>query len=102
MDFLNPNLSSMVGFLYPKNDNRKDSAFTIFYMGINLGALLSPLIVGGLGDTGNPADYMYGFLAAGVGMIMGLIIFVWSKNKYLITPEGKSVGSVRYKLPRKF
>lgn len=92
--FFKPNISSMVGFLYPKNDNRKDSAFTIFYMGINLGALISPLIVGGLGDTGNPADYMYGFLAAGVGMIIGLIIFIWSKNKYLVTPEGKSVGSV--------
>ena len=92
--FFKPNISSMVGFLYPKNDNRKDSAFTIFYMGINLGALLSPLIVGGLGDTGNPADYMYGFLAAGVGMIIGLLIFVWSKNKYLVTPEGESIGSV--------
>jgi proton-dependent oligopeptide transporter, POT family len=76
----------MVGFLYPKNDSMKDSEFTIFfYMGINLGALLSPLIVGGLGDTGNPADYMYGFLAVGVGMIIGLIVFVWSKNKYLVT-----------------
>ena len=94
--FFKPNISSMVGFLYPKNDSRKDSAFTIFYMGINLGALLSPLIVGGLGDTGNPADYMYGFLAAGVGMIIGLIIFIWSKNKYLVTPEGESVGSLPY------
>jgi POT family proton-dependent oligopeptide transporter len=83
----------MVGFLYPQNDERKDSAFTLFYMGINLGALLSPLIVGGLGNTGNPSDFMYGFLAAGVGMIIGLIIFICCKNKYLVTPEGEDVGS---------
>lgn len=91
--FFKPNISSMVGFLYSKNDEKKDSAFTIFYMGINLGALLSPLIVGGLGDTGNPADYMYGFLAAGIGMLIGLAIFLLHKNKYLVTPEGESVGS---------
>ncbi len=92
--FFKPNISSMVGFLYSKNDEKKDAAFTIFYMGINLGALLSPLIVGGLGDTGNPADYMYGFLAAGIGMLIGLAIFLLHKNKYLVTPEGKSVGSI--------
>lgn len=68
--FFKPNISSMVGFLYPDSDGRRDSAFTIFYMGINLGALISPIIVGGLGDTGNPANFMYGFLAAGFGMII--------------------------------
>jgi len=91
--FFKPNISSMVSFLYSKNDEKKDSAFTIFYMGINLGALLSPIIVGGLGDTGNPADYMYGFLAAGVGMLIGLAIFLLYKNRHLVTPEGESVGS---------
>ncbi|WP_414469047.1 peptide MFS transporter [Methanobacterium sp. ACI-7] len=91
--FFKPNISSMVGYLYPQNDKKRDSAFTIFYMGINLGALISPFIVGGLGNTGNPADFMYGFLAAGVGMIIGLIIFILGKNKYLVTPEGESVGS---------
>ncbi len=91
--FFKPNISSMVGFLYPKNDERRDSAFTLFYMGINLGALISPLIIGGFGDTGNPADFMYGFLAAGIGMIIGLIIFILCKNHYLVTPDGKSVGS---------
>lgn len=91
--FFKPNISSMVGFLYPKNDSRRDSAFTIFYMGINLGALISPLIVGTLGDTGNPSDFMYGFLAAGIGMIIGLVVFLVSKNRYLVTPEGENVGS---------
>lgn len=90
--FFKPNISTMVGSLYSKNDKRRDSAFTIFYMGINLGALIAPLVVGLLGDTGNPADFMYGFLAAGIGMIIGLGIFVIAKNKYLITPEGESVG----------
>ena len=92
--FFKPNISSMVGFLYSDNDGRRDSAFTIFYMGINLGALLSPIIVGGLGDTGNPADFMYGFLAAGIGMILGLVIFILGKNKYLVDPEGKAVGQI--------
>lgn len=90
--FFKPNISTMVGSLYHQNDKRRDSAFTIFYMGINLGALIAPLVIGLLGDTGNPADFMYGFLAAGVGMIIGLVIFVIAKNKYLVTPEGESVG----------
>ncbi len=90
--FFKPNISTMVGSLYTKNDKRRDSAFTIFYMGINLGALIAPLVVGLLGDTGNPADFRYGFLAAGLGMIVGLGIFVIAKNKYLVTPEGESVG----------
>jgi POT family proton-dependent oligopeptide transporter len=54
--FFKPNISTMVGQLYPAADRRIDSAFTIFYMGINLGAFFSPLICGGLGDTGNPND----------------------------------------------
>lgn len=84
----------MVGFLYPDSDGRRDSAFTIFYMGINLGALISPIIVGGLGDTGNPANFMYGFLAAGFGMIIGLVVFILGKNRYLVDPEGNAVGEV--------
>ena len=92
--FFKPNISSMVGFLYSDNDGKRDSAFTIFYMGINLGALLSPIIVGGLGDTGNPADFMYGFLAAGIGMLIGMIIFIIGKKNNLVDPEGREVGVV--------
>lgn len=93
--FFKPNISTMVGSLYPAESIKmRDSAFTIFYMGINLGALLAPFIAGGLGDTGNPMDFKYGFLSAGVGMLLGLVVFVWGKNKYLVTPEGEQVGLV--------
>jgi proton-dependent oligopeptide transporter, POT family len=91
--FFKPNISTMVGQLYPKGDARIDSAFTIFYMGINLGAFLSPLICGGLGDTGNPADFKYGFLAASIGMVISTLLFVWLKNHYIVTPEGEAIGA---------
>lgn len=91
--FFKPNISTMVGQLYPKGDNRVDSAFTIFYMGINLGAFFSPLICGYLGDTGNPGDFKWGFLAACIGMILSLILFITLKDKYIVTPEGKAIGA---------
>lgn len=91
--FFKPNISTMVGQLYPKNDSRVDSAFTIFYMGINLGAFLSPLICGGLGDTGNPADFKWGFLAACIGMSISTILFVWLKDFYIVSPDGKAIGA---------
>ncbi|HOY65403.1 MAG TPA: peptide MFS transporter [Candidatus Ozemobacteraceae bacterium] len=90
--FFKPNISTMVGQLYPAGDKRVDSAFTIFYMGINLGAFFSPLICGGLGDTGNPADFKYGFLAAGIGMVVGVLVMLFFQNKYLVTPEGEAIG----------
>jgi len=90
--FFKPNISTMVGQLYPAHDKRIDGAFTIFYMGINLGAFLSPLICGGLGDTGNPADFKWGFLAAGIGMVLGVISFYLLKNKYIVTAEGAAIG----------
>jgi POT family proton-dependent oligopeptide transporter len=100
--FFKPNISTMVGTLYPENEiHRRDSAFTIFYMGINVGAFLGPIICGGLGDTGNPADFKWGFFAAGVGMILGLIHFYIQKDKYLVTPDGKSVGLVPEKINKK-
>ena len=98
--FFKPNISTMVGTLYAEGDRRRDSAFTIFYMGINLGAFLSPLVAGGLGDTGNPADFKYGFLAAGIGMVLGLFVFIWGKSKHLVTPEGAPVGLVPEKRDR--
>lgn len=91
--FFKPNISTMVGQLYPKGDKRIDSAFTIFYMGINLGAFIAPLVCGFIGDTGNPADFKWGFLAAGIGMILSLILFITLKDKYIVTPEGKAIGS---------
>jgi proton-dependent oligopeptide transporter, POT family len=68
---LKPNISSMVGELYPSSDQaRRDSGFTVFYAGINLGAALAPLITGYLGEKVN---WHYGFGAAGIGMVLGLI-----------------------------
>ncbi|MEW6435231.1 MAG: peptide MFS transporter [Myxococcota bacterium] len=90
--FFKPNISTMVGQLYPEGDKRVDSAFTIFYMGINLGAFLSPLICGGLGDTGNPQDFKWGFLAACIGMLLSVVMFVSLKNKFLVTPDGEQIG----------
>ncbi len=85
--FFKPNISTMVGQLYPEGDKRVDSAFTIFYMGINLGAFIAPLLCGYLGDTGNPADFRWGFLAACFGMILSLILFITRINKNIVTPE---------------
>ena len=82
----------MVGQLYPPGDKRIDSAFTIFYMGINLGAFIAPLLCGYLGDTGDPADFKWGFLAACFGMILSVIMFIYLKNKYIVTPEGEQIG----------
>lgn len=90
--FFKPNISTMVGQLYPKGDRRIDGAFTIFYMGINLGAFFSPLVCGGLGDTGNIHDFRYGFMAAGIGMLISVITFELTKNKYIITSDGQPVG----------
>ncbi len=71
--FFKPNISTLVGSLYGQNDPRRDSGFTIFYMGINLGAFLSPLVCGTLGEK---FGWHYGFAAAGVGMIAGLLVFI--------------------------
>ncbi|HNB34188.1 MAG TPA: peptide MFS transporter, partial [Bacteroidia bacterium] len=90
--FFKPNISTMVGQLYPKADKRVDGAFTIFYMGINLGAFFAPLVCGYFGDTNDPADFKYGFLAAGIGMVIGVLTFVMLKNKYIVSPDGTPIG----------
>lgn len=76
---LKPNVSSVVGDIYPENDNRRDAGFSIFYMGINMGAFISPLIVGELMKT----SFHLGFGVAAVGMFIGLLIFVITKKKSL-------------------
>ncbi|MBX9917833.1 MAG: MFS transporter [Nitrosomonas sp.] len=92
--FFKPNISTMVGQLYPAGDQRIDAAFTIFYMGINLGAFLAPLVCGSLGDTGNPGDFQWGFLAACIGMTISIFTFELLKNKLIVTPEGAGIGLV--------
>ena len=92
--FFKPNISSMVGQLYGAGDKRVDAAYTIFYMGINMGGALGPIVCGLVGDTGNPADFRWGFLAAGIGMLLSVWIFKKLKDKYLVDPEGKVLGLV--------
>ncbi|OEK66706.1 peptide transporter [Staphylococcus equorum] len=77
---LKPNISTTVGELYERNDPRRDAAFTLFYMGINLGALLSPLITGQLQTK---IGFHAGFLAAAIGMFFGLIVFAIKRKKNL-------------------
>jgi len=74
--FLKANISAIVGALYEKTDERRDGAFTIFYVGINLGAFGGALIAGYLGET---YGWKYGFGLAGLGMLLGLIAFAWGK-----------------------
>jgi POT family proton-dependent oligopeptide transporter len=71
--FFKPNISTIVGKLYPKNSPKRDGGFTIFYMGINLGAALSPLVCGYIGEV---YEWHYGFGLATIGMLVGLAIFV--------------------------
>ncbi len=93
--FFKPNISTMVGQLYPEGDMRKDGAYSIFYMGINAGAFFAPLVCGYLGEN---VDFKWGFLSAGIGMLIGLVIFYFTKNKYIISPSGKQLGVVANKL----
>ncbi len=75
--FLKPNISVIVGKLYPENDPRRDSGFTLFYMGINVGALVATLVCGWLGET---YGWKYGFGLAGIGMILGLFTFLFGQR----------------------
>lgn len=90
--FFKPNISTMVGRLYTADDSRKDAAFTIFYMGVNVGSTLAPLICGLVGNTGHPEDFKWGFLASSLGMLLAATVFQVFKNKYICDPEGNPVG----------
>jgi len=85
---LKPNVSSMVGSLYTRDDARRDAGFSLFYMGINLGAFIAPLICGWLGQQSN---WHFGFAAAGVGMVFGLIQYVLGR-KYLTPVSEREVS----------
>jgi POT family proton-dependent oligopeptide transporter len=92
--FLKANISVIVGQLYPRTDPRRDGAYTIFYMGINLGAAIGSILCGYLGET---YGWSYGFGAAGIGMILGLIVFVWGKP--LLMGRGESPAPERLVAP---
>lgn len=92
--FLKANISVMVGQLYPRTDVRRDGAYTIFYMGINLGAFLGSLLCGYIGET---RGWSYGFGLAGVGMLLGLIVFIWGKP--LLLGRGEAPDPARLAAP---
>ncbi|MBX3357185.1 MAG: peptide MFS transporter [Phycisphaeraceae bacterium] len=79
--FFKPTVSVMVGQLYGQDDPRRDGAFTIFYMGINLGAFLCAYVCGTLGEK---VGWHWGFGSAAVGMLLGMCLYLWGKPRYLI------------------
>ncbi|WMJ74809.1 peptide MFS transporter [Cytophagaceae bacterium ABcell3] len=83
--FFKPNISSLVGRLYPEGDPKKDSAFTLFYMGINTGAFLAPLTCGAVGEI---FGWHYGFGLAGIGMVLGLVIFIYGNRSGAFGMQG--------------
>lgn len=99
--FFKPNISSMVTNLYPKEEKTKlDTAFTIFYMGINIGAFLGQFICPYLGDvvdangTRDIFAFKWGFMAAGFAMLIGTLTFYLLKDKYVVSPEGRPLGGL--------
>lgn len=96
--FFKPNISSLIGRFYKQGDPRRDGAFTIFYMGINIGAFLTPLTCGTVGEI---EGWGFGFMLAGIGMIAGLVIFLITRSMGLLedkaeppTVEVRDNGSV--------
>jgi proton-dependent oligopeptide transporter, POT family len=96
-----PNMSAQVGSLYRPGDPRRDRAYSIFYVGINLGAFLAPLVCGTLGEE---VGWHYGFGAAGVGMTLGLLIYLYALASYALPPDeyhrSKATGEYRGPLDR--
>lgn len=91
-----PNISTQVGSLYPQGDPRRDRAFTIFYMGINLGAFFSPLVCGTLGQR---FGWHYGFGAAGAGMVAGLCLYLFGQHTLAPDLLTKTPGRQRGREP---
>jgi len=83
--FFKPNISTMVGGLYKQGDVRRDAGFTIFYLGINVGAFIAPLICGWLGTS---YGWHYGFGAAGIGMLAGLAVFWYGAGNNIYGDQG--------------
>lgn len=105
--FFKPNLASMVGDLYPAEeltDSRRDAAYTIYYMGVNIGAFLAPLICGFVSSDGNwmnPGAFKWAFLCSAIAMLLGLLVFVMFKNKMLVSADGKQLGLPPKAAPKK-
>jgi POT family proton-dependent oligopeptide transporter len=94
--FFKPNVSTMVGQLYRPGDDRRDAGFTIFYMGINTGAFIAPFICGWLGER---VGWEYGFGAAGVGMLLGLMTYLYYRERVIpgigLPPAGSAEHAAR-------
>ncbi|CAN5544330.1 peptide MFS transporter [soil metagenome] len=99
--FFKPNISSMVGQLYPKGDRRIDPAYTIFYMGINTGGAIGPFICGLVGNTGNPDDFKWAFLAGGIAMTLSVIVQKFFHDKYVLDPDKHTLGLTPPESPKK-
>jgi amino acid/peptide transporter (Peptide:H+ symporter), bacterial len=92
--FFKPNISTQVGGLYSANDSRRDRAYSIFYMGINLGAFFSPLICGTLGQK---VGWHWGFGAAGVGMLISLLVYHFGGKHLPLTEHKESTQEIKAK-----
>jgi POT family proton-dependent oligopeptide transporter len=101
--FFKPNISSLIGKFYAQGDPRRDGAFTIFYMGINIGAFLTPLTCGTIGEL---EGWGYGFLCAGIGMVLGLCIFLYTANSGVLEqhadPPAEAAGKQIFGFPAEF
>lgn len=91
--FFKPNISSFVGKLYKENDSRRDSGFTIFYLGINIGAAIAPLLCAWIA---NIYGWHYGFVLAGIGMVAGLVVFKNGLNKNVFQNKGLVPNETRF------
>lgn len=89
---LKPNISTMVGLLYMPSDVRRDGGFSVYYMGINLGAALAPLVCGYLGQK---IGWHWGFAAAGVGMILGLVQYYLGRRHLPISPHSSAMSAAK-------
>ncbi|MFT5818962.1 MAG: POT family proton-dependent oligopeptide transporter [Crocinitomix sp.] len=95
--FFKPNISSFVGALYAPGDKRRDSGFTIFYLGVNLGATIAPLLCAWVAEL---YGWHYGFILAGIGMLVGLIVFQRGINKNIFEDLGKVPDPEKFKIVR--
>jgi len=99
--FFKPNISSLVGQLYPKNDIRKDAAYTIFYMGINTGGMFGPFICGLVGEReGHPEYFKWAFLVGGIGMLISVVVQLLFQHKYVVDPDNKQLGTIPANTPK--
>lgn len=92
--FFKVSVTSFVGLFYPDNEELLDSAYTVFYMLINVGGFLAPLALNFAVGVNDPSLYQYGFLIGAITIFIGLVMFIVLKNKYLRLPNGEPIGVI--------